>query len=246
MAAAVLQTVANEQQASAATIAVTITNVTAASTLLVHVQWSNPATTDASVADDTNGSYGASLDAKLSDTTNGVGDALWRIENSSAGTIVITATFTPATDFRIIRVLEIGGVKPSAALDGHNANQQSAPGTGTDAIVSGNAINANQPALILGVCSDNDDINLTAPAVGTGFASEATGGTFLGAFTAYVRYESKRITTSGGAVAATFTADLTSGGSIFHSLVAILDEDVQSATPSASAPTSPTMFFGSL
>jgi hypothetical protein len=131
------------------------------------------------------------------------------------------ANFNASFQFRRIWVFKVTGCKLSAPLDGHNGNQQLNPGLGVDAVTSGPMVNANQPALVFGVC-DNDFWNAIfapfIPAAGTGFTSIADN-------VEGSRAEKKRITTSGVSAPALFTStDTANAGGDCITLGAIFDE----------------------
>jgi hypothetical protein len=181
---------------------VTLTGVTAGSILHAWVNGDASSST-ISVSDNRNGAWSAQLDATVN---NGRGDALgqFRFVNTVSGTVVITPAQVGSPSFLGITVIEIGGVSVSGSPpDQHKTNDQSAPGTGTDAQVvsdatspSGNFTNSAQPALI--VALGYDDSSGIPPTAGTGFTSAGVG------MFAICTVESKRITTV-AAQSATFT-----------------------------------------
>jgi hypothetical protein len=209
--ASVLQEVTNNTQYGAGGTGTTLTltaTVTAGSTLWV-IGICDDVGTFTGVSDTLNGSYGASIDA-VDDSGAAQRAAAWAFQNSAGGSNTITLT-TSSTNWRAIYLAEVGGVRTSS-LDGHIAQLQTAPGTGTDGVTSGNATSANQPALVVGLAY--------APATtfvcsaGTGFTTGASDAT-IG-----LRGENKRVTSTGNQ-AATFTA-----GTNDHviSFVAVFDE----------------------
>lgn len=140
--------------------------------------------------------------------------------SASGGADTVTFTYASSTSFRPAYLLEIAGASV-AAYDGGNNNDQTAPTTGTDAVVSGSAANASQPALIIGV-----SVRLSSTvqaAVGTGFTAQS--GNWGGGSAAAVSVETKRITT-----AASQQATWTAAGNTEHlSLMIMLDEFVSAA-----------------
>lgn len=173
--------------------------VVAGNTLWCAVSTNDAAGASITVSDSVNGSWTA-LD--LADDT--VGHQAIRhfyFPNAAAGTPTVTATFSLTSTLRTIWITEITGVK-GAPLDGNNGQVQASPGSGTDAISSGTATNANSPAFIISLSMDNRTVSPVAPAAGTGFTDLGAGWTLSGGNQA--RLESKRIT-SQTAVAGTFT-----------------------------------------
>lgn len=124
----------------------------------------------------------------------------WYAENCKGGATTFTATYSSTTRFRTIYVAEYSGIATSGSfLDGARA-ENNGPGTGTDAVSSGNANATLQPALVWGFSIDVD--GTSAPTAGTGFTSRTN---VWSSATCQARPEDKRVTATGN-VAATFTA----------------------------------------
>lgn len=214
------------------TVAATLT-VSAGSALVVfvtHDTFNLPSGTT-SIADNVNGSYPTHLQ-NVNDAVNAQRYILSAFLNSGAGSVTVTATFSGNTAFKAIQVVEVTGAKTTGSPDISAGQLQATPGTGTDAVTTGNGTSTAQPALIVGA-SGNFAGN-AAPAVGTGFTNGGTGTLWGGS--ALVRVESKRVTAT-GAQAATFTTAI--GGANGHiSLMVVLDELSSAITGTGSAATS--------
>lgn len=203
MTISVLQS--DKQTSSGTTVtsqALTFTSsVTAGSSIWVVI--SHDTTHTVTLADNLNGSYGAALDT-VTDSTDGEIVKHFKFDNSAAGSITVTATFTSGNAFGSIWILEIGG---TSGYDGiHSANLQLFPvSTSTDVITSGTATPNTQPGLIVALSTDTGTVS--SPAVGTGFTAGNAGaaGWNFGTANNSARVESKRYT-SLSSLAATFTA----------------------------------------
>lgn len=195
----IIQEVPN-QDANSSTSGTTIAlpsaiTITAGSIIVVRAQWDQTSGQTGACADPTNGSYGTAIDSLPSGTKT---SAEWNFVGAAAGTYNITCTFSAATVTKSIFVTEIGGC---AALVGHAAQLQTAPGGGTDLISSGSATPSSQPGLALGFTSNN--ITSTTLAAGTSYTMGTQGIVWqnIGRTGAA---ESKRIAST-SALAATFT-----------------------------------------
>lgn len=244
--ARVLQKVQATATATGTTIAATLpAAVTVGSAL--HVFSGNKDTSGATitVADGVNGSWAAALDS-IDDTTNLQRTAQFSFPNSAAGSVTATATFSTTSLLRTIELCEIVGVLTASPLDVHTGQVQASPGAGTDAVTSGVVTNSKQPALVLGLSTDNRTVSPVAPAAGTGFTDLGAIWTLAGGNQA--RLESKRVTAI-GSQAATFTG---TAGIAPTTLVAVYDEIGASGggtnTPPqkiyGSQPQAPSAFFG--
>lgn len=149
----------------------------------------------------------------VNDATNVQAIADYTSDTTAATAYTITTTLSAAATVFGTSVKEIGGSSGYDATANAKAGQnQQTPGTGTDAVTTGNtpALTA-QPSLISGFAMDTSGTG--TPTNGTGFTSDGTGWGF-GA-TALMRAESKRVTST-AALAATFTA----GSNVAHSSMA--------------------------
>lgn len=127
--------------------------------------------------------------------------ALFEALNVTAGTYTITANYSASVGNRAIFFLYDTGSDTNAAQTGTGQSQAN-PGTGTDAVTSGNMTPTGQPNAVVGVSVTF--INGSTVTAGTGFTN-------LGVWTGYnsnagdtSRVEYKD-TTSTGVTAATFT-----------------------------------------
>lgn len=117
-----------------------------------------------------------------------------------SGTCTVTATFSESFgggELGAIVVHEIGGADVNHPLDGHAINHQDNPGTGTDAVTSGNITTSRNGDYIFGVETDaagNNVVDVT----GTGFVARNSAG-------GYYATEDK-ILFAAGLVAVTFTS----------------------------------------
>lgn len=199
MAYAFVQQNANDNAATATTITVTLTP-TAGNLLVFCVSGDSLDTTSIALSDNL-GSHNTFTQISTDLVT--AADqrcAWWFAANCQGGATTFTATYSASTRFRTIYVAEYSGIATTSPfLNGARAENVN-PGTGTDAVSSGNANATSQPALVWGFSLD---INATTtPTAGTGFTSRTgvwSTNTCLG------RPEDKRVTATGN-VAATFTA----------------------------------------
>lgn len=182
---------------SSTTISQSIT-VAAGSAIHVFVTGKNVGTI--SCADNVNGSYGAALD----DVSNGgtLRTAQFSLSGSVGGTVTVTATWSIASVDKGIVLQEIRNTSGLQAT-AHTGQTQTSPGTGADAISSGNVTPTAQPALLVGlaycVSIAGADPAITA---GTGFSAGLSAWAFLVGFNS-ARTENKRITST-SALPATF------------------------------------------
>ena len=199
MAYAFVQQNAADNAATATTITVTLTP-TAGNLLVFCVSGDSLDTTSIALSDNL-GSHNTFT--QISTDLVSLLDqrcAWWFAENCKGGATTFTATFSATTRFRTIYVAEYSGIATTGSFLNGTRAENTAPGTGTDAVSSGNANATSQPALAWGF---SIDINGgSTPSAGTGFTSRTgvwSSATCLG------RPEDKRVTVTGN-VAATFTA----------------------------------------
>lgn len=196
MSIGVLQVIENSLLTTP-TLTFTFPSLTAGSSIGVYGSCEGSETM--TCADTLNGSYGAAVDDIL-DVPDGQRVTSFKFQNSagSATPVVVTLTFSAATNFTGGFATEVGGAA-TASYDGHNGQVQATPTTSTDAVTSGTATPTAQPGLILS-CSSNTS-GAAAPSAGTGFTDHGTGWVNAGP----ARLESKRYTAT-SAIAGTFTA----------------------------------------
>lgn len=191
---------------SATTIATTFNSpVLAGSTLLALTMNLQGDAASSTISDSVNGAWNTTPIDLLTDTDPSAQTRLrlFRFENTAAGTPTVTATFSATTQFRGIIIVELDGVA-AASLDKHTAQAQVNPGTGANAVTSGNtATLAGQPNIVIAF-SMNTSGTSGPPNVGTGYTSQGVGWAWDNGFNT-IRVESKN-TSATTAVAGTFTA----------------------------------------
>ena len=157
------------------------------------------------------------------DFTSGVRESeCWILPNCAAGSCTIRATFSvnPA-NFPTIVIIPVSGIAADPDEVGIT-NNQSVPGTATDAVTSGSitpTYTGGAAAGVFGIVRNNSSANF--PAAGTGMTDLGTIGT-------RVRVQHHRVTS--GATASTFTNTGASGDDHFTTAVT-LNEDASVPTP---------------
>jgi hypothetical protein len=117
-------------------------------------------------------------------------------QNNPGGLTSVAVTWSGGTPGESgVYVSEYSGIATSSSLITFARDDQTTPGTGTDAVTSGVANVTSQPALIWGISGDYP--NLATLNIGTGFTNRDVDNG--------VRIEDKRVTSTGNQ-AATFTA----------------------------------------
>lgn len=228
MAYAFVQQNAADNAASATTITVTLTP-TAGNLLVFCVSGDSLDSTSIALSDNLGGGGSSNTFSQIGTDLVASTDqrcAWWYAANCKGGATTFTATFSAGTRFRTIYVAEYSGIVATSPLLNGARAENANPGTGTDAVSSGNANATSQPALVWGFCIDTN--GGTTPTAGTGYTSRTgvwSTATCLG------RPEDKRVTSTGN-VAATFTA--TTGTDTHGSGVGIFAE-AASATIDQSA-----------
>lgn len=134
---------------------------------------------------------------------------------NTSGVTAVTATISSSVSFTGVYIAEYSGLSLTPYTSGEAvAFRSAAPGTGTDAITSGNTPSlATVPAAVVGFCFDRAGAN--APAAGTGFTGLSS------VWSGYGVSEHKRVTAN-SAVAATFTAS--NGSNNYYTAVLVLAE----------------------
>ena len=216
MTASVLQVASSDLGTSATSTAQAFSSNVTAGSWIVALSMGNFAGTVSSVTDTLGNAYTLRQTAQSSAGPGNQKLYAYTAYSSSGGANTVTFNYAVSTSFRPAYLLEIGGVLASA-YDGGNNNDQTAPTTGTDLVVSGTATNANQPALIIGASVRVS--STSQPAAGTGFSAQT--GNWGGAGTGWgLLVETKRITAT-GSQQATWTA---AANAEHMSLMIILDE----------------------
>lgn len=148
--------------------------------------------------------------------------AIYYCKNVLGGTGAITATFASSANYSGIAYFRYTGLSSSADAQGMNGSTQTASGTGTDAVTSGNITPSAQPAMVFGLTVDGDGgSTLTA---GTGYTTRGAVSNWDSVIGFSTLAEDKRITST-SAVAATFTTNqgahrMNTVGAVFTEAVA--------------------------
>lgn len=150
--------------------------------------------------DPTNGPY-TLVDTNVN-ATDGVRMAQFVVLNSASTAVTVTITPNASAEFLGIWIQEIGGVSGWDSPLGHVMNLQPAPGSGANAVSSGNLTPSTQPGLLVALTADTSGLGGTLTA-GTGFTSGAAGWNFGSAGNSALSESLHYITTT--AKAATFT-----------------------------------------
>jgi len=222
MPATLNQEVTNNALGGGATLAVGISNTQAGATLCVYAVCTGTQTLS-SVSDTQGNTY--TVGTTVNEPTNNLRLTLAYAKNivGGAGANTVTATFSASTSNSFIMVGELRGVTSNSFDNSGGANQGGGgPGTGANAITTGNVTPTNQPALIYALAMSCGNNNVTA---GTGYTSGSSASGILSSAMSY-RTEYQRITST-SPIAATATQ---STGLRTNIVMAIFDELASSAT----------------
>lgn len=221
MTSAFVQQNAADNATGATTITVTLTP-TAGNLLVFAVSGDSADTTSIALSDNlgTHNTF-TQISTDLV-TASAQRCAWWFAANCKSGATTFTATYSASTRFRTIYVAEYSGIATTSPLLNGTRAENANPGTGTDAISSGNANATSQPALVWGFSVDTD--GSAAPTAGTGYTSRTS---VWSSATCFGRPEDKRVTATGN-VAATFTAvtgtdTYATGVGVFAEVVSVSD-----------------------
>lgn len=169
---------------------------------------------------------------------NSAHNAVWYCKNVNSGATSVTVTYSGGTPGTCkLAVLEYSGLDTTAPFIAVIHAEQTDPGTGTDAVSSGNYNLTTVPALVMGysVLLDNSSITSTA---GTGFTERVGTNEFW-------MVEDKRNTSTGNTAATATTA--TSTFDFTTMLLAFAEPGVpalSSPTPSGTLGTATTATIG--
>lgn len=164
----------------------------------------------------------------IDDASNSQRFIHYKVDNCPAQTTTITANFASAAPYVGIMVKEIGGTSGyDAAASAHAGQLQASPGTGANAITSGNTPTlTSQPALFSGFVMSTGVVDTNS--IGTGYANDEVGSWWqFDLATNMASSESKRVTVTTGDDA-TFTAGSSNGSRI--TLVAAFLESASGGT----------------
>jgi hypothetical protein len=209
----ILQFISADAVTSATSTIQAMASVTAGSTILV-LTFTNFTNIGASPVTDSQGNTYSLV--QTAQSAAGPGNQkfyLYAAYNVAGGANTVTVNYATATTIRPILLLEVGGTAASP-LDGSSNNDQSSPGTGAGAVVTGAASNTVQPALAIGF-----SMPIFSNAVPAAVAPYTSAGTFW-INTTTGRCETRALTAT-GSQQATFTA--TAGTTEHLSLLIILN-----------------------
>jgi len=226
MTISILQVASVDPTTSATTTALAFGSNTTAGSTIVAVGFENFSSISG-VADSLSNTY--TLRQTAVDSSGNRKLSAFTAPNSAGGACTVTMTLGSTQVIRPLYLIEVGGATASS-YDTGTHNDQTSPGTGANAVTSGNATNTNQPALI--VAASMALFNTNAPAAGSGFTGQTAAWGNASGSGSGLMVESQRITTT-TAVAATFTA----ATNVEHvTLMLILDELVTAATAGGPVP----------
>lgn len=200
-----------------------VSNVTAGNFILVVAAYSNASAQTVTCADTLGNTY-VEVGSGIFSAGSSTGFRILYAKNISGGTNQVTATYGAACTNRGIYCVEYSGVDIiDPYFSGEIATQeQSAPGTGANAISSGNTPTLQyQPALVFGFSYDvtGGTGNMVA---GTGFTSRQTS-VWLATLGLEGCAEDKRVTST-SATSATFTDAAFGGSNVFLTAAVVFSE----------------------
>lgn len=151
------------------------------------------------VTDNASPSNTATIVDQLGNTSSGDSISSYYFPNVQNAPTIQSGNFSPQTAFDTIIAEDYSGVMTSNPIDGHTIQEQLTPGTGTDAISSGNITTTANGDLIFGGVTDFTGATNTYTQ-GTNYTlrSNASASTLATA-------AEDRIQSSAGSIAATFT-----------------------------------------
>lgn len=154
----------------------------------------------------------------------GIGVGLFYAKNCAGSAVTVSGSHTGGSVTGIY-VAEYSGLDTGAPFINSAANAQNGPGSGTDAMTSGNANATSQPCVAIGFYFNSLGQDSGIQAAGTGYTGRTavwapigSGGTI-----ACARAEDKRVIVTGN-VAATFTATAGDAGNVFLTVIALFSE----------------------
>jgi len=198
---------------TATTISATFaSNVVAGNLIAVYVTYDGTGTLN-SVTDSLGNTY--TIVQTLSDGTHVQKSATAYAKNIAGGANTVTATFASAICCRLIIAHEITGADTAAPLDGglgvgFSGQLQAAPGNGANAVTSGNMTTVTNGDYIFGATSDSSGLTSQTISAGTGETVRVNSSGATGNATA----SEENIQATAGAVASTFTFNVTAGTSL--------------------------------
>jgi hypothetical protein len=144
-----------------ASISQTIT-VTAGNHIVAQVNFADTGTGTCSVSDGT--AYTVS-DSKRRHVGQNESSQIFHLPNAGGGSHTVTATFSPSAAFPRLRLYEVSGLVSSSSVDQSAGQPQNTPGTGANALTSGNtAATTNANDFLMGFMSN---VGEASPGSGT-------------------------------------------------------------------------------
>src|SRR5229473_6651810 len=198
---------------TATTISATFaSNVLAGNLIAVYVTYDGTGTLN-SVTDSLGNTY--TIVQTISDGTHVQKSATAYAKNIAGGANTVTAPFASAICCRLIIAHEITGADTAAPLDGglgvgFSGQVQAAPGNGANAVTSGNMTTVTNGDYIFGATSDSSGLTTQTISAGTGETIRVNSSGATGNATA----SEEKIQATAGAVASTFTFNVTAGTSL--------------------------------
>jgi hypothetical protein len=200
MAGAIAQSKDLGSAASAASIALAFPgNNTAGNVLFVAANAGNSGVT-LGVSDSQGNTY-VPLDT-VNDTVDSNSEATWCVTSCNAGANTVTVSVSPSTAFPGIYIAELSGLQ-NAAADAHKGQQQTTPGTATDAVTSG-TVTTTTTDFAIAYSKQSNGAGALSP--GTGFTNDANMGGFAGWGVGVKAFVETKAGISSGTVAGTFTS----------------------------------------
>lgn len=223
-AATLVQEATNIDDTGTASVTITkafTSNVTAGNMIIGAIGYEN--NTTVSVADTLGNTY--TVSAVNADGGNNQFQRTFYANSPTGGANTVTVTFGASIAYRRLYISEYSGLATASPNDGDAGQLQTSPGTGTDAITSGNIVTTVNGDLIWGITQNTGsaDPGSGTLVAGTGYTQDAQVGTVI------MRAEHKTQTTA-GSVAATFTASVD-----YRRLTNVLAFKVTSAAPAVSS-----------
>lgn len=149
------------------------------------------------------GNVWSEVNATIFDSTAGQATAHFVCKNAAAGTYTITCTFGSSVDFRGFCQAVYTGVNTSNTPVGHETNNV-APGSGANAVTSGNLTPPSQPGFIRGVSMDVSGTE-SSIAASSGYTTRGAMSNVESTIGVKTGTEDKAVTST-SALSATFTA----------------------------------------
>lgn len=199
------------------------------------VAWNTSNTANlTSVSDDKGNAY--SIVDKIADATDGTCMGSFYLGGITNSPTVITANLNTTSAMTIVASEESG--LSTLALDGHSGQSQTNPGTGTNAISSGNTTTTIDGDLICSAVM-RGSANLTNTVVGTGFSareSDTSSATQLKA--------EDLVQGTAGAISSTWTDAINGTSSVFTTLMMAFKVTAADGIGSSNMMSSPGRFIG--